>query len=1377
MDNSLDFIKKLQHERTAYNFASQVRTLTNSLLQLSTGIYTEPERFVYELLQNAVDAFADTDSDTLEILIRVEDNKFIFLHNGNPFSAKDVEGICDVGNGTKANDNKKIGYKGIGFKSVFMPSVSRVSIKSGDFCFMFDKNEAVNIMPPFPEDPLKPQEVPWQVIPISREDLDEFNLNGFNVATIVETTEAQEIANKVNGLFSNLQFLLFLRCRNVNIRFERNGQQMFSVGKEREVSNILPSIYTVKLLRDGQEESSWLLYSKEVEVTPQVKEDISKDFNTPDKLKGAERMEISFAVQVVDGKLKPIENSTVFTFLPTSYSNLKEPFLLNANFITDAGRQQLHQGSEWNKFIFKKIPELYLEFVAKISRCYSNYAEVLPTRYPAHDALTDLYRSALVESFRNVAFVPNKAGSKLLKLGEVLIDTTGVTHSVIPATRIYEYINDYTHNTFSSDSLIDDNGLSDYAHDKVALIKQEDIIRILNAQRLFEGLEEEDNVKLIEFLYNYAHSLKESSKFQEELRHCPFLLDANGNWDCPLNLFLPSEFKEHNEQAEDVNFLNEQVLDGIKPDVLSWLKDDMGMKELDDRGFVKYLIGHSDFITTENAVSIGKYLFKLWQRFNFLDEDNCSKEIRDLPFLAQDGSLKPICNLYLGSKYKPEDDIEPIHPDKSLFISDEYSTESDEDDWAFFLKKCGIGYKISITEELVSSQDAEYDFLKESATTFRDKPHSKTGYYGFKNPIINIKFRLYYFSIIDPKKPDYELDKLILSRILSMPLEQNKEDRIKGVVYYWGTNVEDSLFDFVPYEIKSKYKSYLEYVMAEYQRFPTTMENCEAANDVFINSPSNLLLGGNYLPILNIDSIVHDSWRQKLPFKQALSTDDLLVVLDRISEDTEADKEEVRERVSAIYRELIERGLQNSHELADWAATHKLLSKSGTFLSPSELTYITVDGFKSGNKVYCEKVGKENHDNLLQLLRTFGVKVITKKDLNPTFDGEHECGDIKNRLTEKVQYLALLKSETKADYEQCLSILTEIIDSSIFFKCKEISLTYGNNDDVLQRQTFEVDGKFYCVGDFSATKIQPLLTPLCKFLGIKNRESELMAILLTNSHDDLVEFLADKGCDVSCLVNPHKHEPNMGTSSEAHINNAPDSQYQEGSEPAKEPDGARHSASPTAPNAESKEKFLQEYSDKVKEFMGGSFSLPEDKKIAEHIITRYRVLMFIKNRCDFELAPGFDEKQYIQTEGYSPIPLPNGKYIHVQGTKYGIWHLSPNVWKDVVEHGHYVCLCTGNGENDFRMIKSEDDIKEIAESHKNVFMRLTPTEQMDIMDTIKSIISPNNIILGNHLVIEQIYSNRDVHLMLMVHPTADDTLNSMFDGVFNTNTDNFDIGD
>ena len=204
-------------------------------------------------------------------------------------------------------------------------------------------------------------------------------------------------------------------------------------------------------------------------------------------------------------------------------------------------------------------------------------------------------------------------------------------------------------------------------------------------------------------------------------------------------------------------------------------------------------------------------------------------------------------------------------------------------------------------------------------------------------------------------------------------------------------------------------------------------------------------------------------------------------------------------------------------------------------------------------------------------------------------------------------------------------------------------------------------------------------------------------------------------------------------------------------------------------------EYWNEYSARIKEFMGGDFTMPLDRVKSEHIISRYRALMYIKKLDAFTLKPEFDEKGYIRTDGYAPIPLSDGKHINIQSAKFGIWHLSPVIWNDIVENGNYACLCTGNGENDFLLIKDEDDIKVIAESTKNVFMRLTPTKSMNIMDTIKSVLSPNQVVFDDNIIFETIYSNRDVHLMLLVHPTTEPVLNSMFDEYQRREHNNYDI--
>lgn len=45
----------------------------------------------------------------------------------------------------------------------------------------------------------------------------------------------------------------------------------------------------------------------------------------------------------------------LFTYLPTSI-NYNFPFLINANFLTDAGRQNIHLDLEWNQWLFNQIP-------------------------------------------------------------------------------------------------------------------------------------------------------------------------------------------------------------------------------------------------------------------------------------------------------------------------------------------------------------------------------------------------------------------------------------------------------------------------------------------------------------------------------------------------------------------------------------------------------------------------------------------------------------------------------------------------------------------------------------------------------------------------------------------------------------------------------------------------------------------------------------------------------------------------------------------------------------------------------------------------------------------------------------------------------------
>ena len=867
-----------------------------------------------------------------------------------------------------------------------------------------------------------------------------------------------------------------------------------------------------------------------------VKLALEHDFNTPDKLKGAERVEISFAVKTNHDKVERVSDTSVFTFLPTSYRGLRQPFLINSNFITDAGRQQLHQESEWNKLIFKKIPALYLDFTSHFSKTYSNYTEVLPAIYPDNDTLVGFYRGELQKAFDSVAFVPNRNGN-LLKLPDVLIDKTGASKGVIPVDRILRHLNSKRNAHFTVDSFVEDESIEDYARHFINLFEAKDLIRLFADTSTTAGISVSNDIKLIRFLHDYFGRTQNLSDYKESLADTAFLLDEDGNLRRPNELFFPSDFQKRNDEVANVAILDDEIYNGTKADsaLIDWLTS-LGVRNLSNMSFVEYLSSHPDYITQENALSIGRFLFNVWKQENFLEQGSYSKKIRNLCFLTKGGQLRPICNLYLGSLYRPDDDMEIVNPQADLYISDDYPGGMAVEDWSFFLKKCGAIYKIGMAEKDYSTSELGFGFLKRTAEAFRDCPHGYTNYYGFKNPIIDIHFRVSYFTFIDFNNPNYELDKFIFSKVLSMNRgEWDTIDRVYGKIHYWGYRVEKLLSEFAPYEFKSKYKSFLEYVIANEQKFPTTQGTSEKPSEVFINNPSTVELGGKYLPILAIDTKVHESWRAILPFKQNLTTEDLLVVLERVSTDDETGKESRRDFVSRIYKEIIDRDEQCSETIKEWSKTHSILSQSGDFLPATDLTYITVDGFNNGRgKVYCDKVGQGNKEKLLQLLKTLGVYVITQDDLNPSFENAREDNELKNRLLDKLQYITVLRKGGKKDSEEKIQELTEKIQSSYFFKCEDISLTYGEENDTISKSTFSQGDSFYYTGNITPARMEPLMSPLCTFLGLgAGAEGKLMIILITDDQQALIDYLADSGYDVSGLPKPEQASEESITSMEA----------------------------------------------------------------------------------------------------------------------------------------------------------------------------------------------------------------------------------------------------
>lgn len=1112
-----NFISNLQKKRCNYNHPDQATSQANSLILLSSGIYTEEERFVFELLQNAVDAHNE-ESEILDVKMIIKDGYFIFLHNGEAFTERDIEGLCDVGNGNKMKDVKKIGYKGIGFKSVFMRSTN-VTVQSGGYCFKFDKshwdnywNEHWNDNDFGTRDRDKKYLMPWQIIPIETTPPILLSNYEYNVATYIKINGTDSLEQKILKLLSSSQFLLFLMSDNIRMTFESNGKTKCWIEKQKQNNQVV-------LSTNGKEESRWLIHTnKNVQVPPELKETINADINTPDKLKNVDTFDLSFAVALDEkGKLKRLEQAVVYTYLPTSFCFGSEgfPFLVNANFITDAGRQQLHKDSEWNKLIFSKIPSEYLTWMKEISTAYKNYWEVLPEKtYGKGNSLEEIYADEMEKAISQIAFIPcMKDSCQKVLAADAFMDRMGISDA-ISVEALVNHINRTYSRSFEDNNQIANiwkgsRILNDYG---VFIFDKQKLKKLFDDKQAFENISPELNAKLIEFLFGYYMQNKaEQEEFVSILQSTQFILDDKAFLCIPSDLFFPSTYKEQNELAEDAKLLNQAVYDLIESNnaIIDWLSK-LGVESLSDVTFIKNVLCKSGYITKDNAIEVIDYIFDTYQRINIFEEVG-DYYLKKLLFLSKQGTLFCADDLYLGSVFKPETDIEPFYKG-DIFISDDYGIDKNRLDYSVFLIKLGVNGTLQMKYRVVSKSSQYNRFPLLVSAINNSKKMYWTSWLNGNDYYFNFEyFELYYIPFVGLyEQDDFGLAKLVWTKIFQQEI-QYKDDYLKGNSGLYKRTLALKEYD--------GNVSFLDYCIKNSQHFPTTDGQQLTRDRILLNTDEIRLIAGNYLPVINVDCEIHDSWKELLNFRDSLSVSDCLTILTKVSQDRD-NTENNKERISKIYNRIVELDAlsdKNKGKITEWASNNLILSKDNEFVAPTALNHITLDGFSSKNRVF---IGNpSNKDKVVELLALMGVKIITPQSIKAEFEDKKESEELKQILKGKVSPLALIatgENGEKLEYVENKSRLNNLIDETHFYHCDKIQLTYGNSDDVIEKHTFGNKNEFYYIGNLRPANIEPLLEPLCRYLGIKGKERELFIMFYENI-DGIKQNLKDKGYDVSLI--------------------------------------------------------------------------------------------------------------------------------------------------------------------------------------------------------------------------------------------------------------------
>ncbi|TRU98306.1 MAG: DUF3883 domain-containing protein [Microcystis wesenbergii Mw_QC_S_20081001_S30D] len=693
MQNPKQLIEKIfnetgQSERDAENLA-------NALTRLTGDLYTETERFIFELLQNADDIPNETGQVNVLFVILCE--HFLILHNGKPFDSTNVDAISSISKSTKVNNSEQTGYKGIGFKSVFADSEC-VYINSGNFSFKFDRNDKRH---------KNLEKTPWQIKPIWI-DKKEYPVEiqqyqqffTFPVATAIYVGQAKikEYKTKLEKLFQDPRLILFLRhVHRIDVIGLNIGLNIdISITKEKQGEKY-------KICRNNQT-TYWLVQGFEFNVPKQIKDKMEGDKKIPDKLKLVERSKLTFAAQIIDNKLVAVneEDSVLFTYLPTNVKEYKFPFLVNADFLTTANRQEIHHDNPWNIFLFANIAYYSLTWIAEVAKKteYRNQVtNILPSKFSLNLAKSETFISfnqKFDQALELIAFIPSEQDNKLLTVNNSILDETEIT-KIIPVETVRTSFDSKRY--FISNSLLNKTKLKNFGVKIFDVKSLGSFLKSIHYQNIVKS-----NPQLI---FQVLAHLKTKNLSNRELLSIKFILDENSNLASPDLLY----FQIIESEKEIKEILNFDIFYFIHPDIdeklrqdqelFAWAKNNLRIKIFNGYEILKERINQAKYkpdveLSLDNCINYVRFIFKYYSQLN---SEQCQK-LNELQLIYRNPKdnkyyLDCACNFYLSDFYKPQYPTEEVANligiENFKFVIHNYcETTATVSNWKYFFLFIGV---------------------------------------------------------------------------------------------------------------------------------------------------------------------------------------------------------------------------------------------------------------------------------------------------------------------------------------------------------------------------------------------------------------------------------------------------------------------------------------------------------------------------------------------------------------------------------------------------------------------------------------------------------------------------------------------------------------
>jgi len=360
---------KLELGKVEQSYVTQILNMTGAYrreIDRSKGYHG---RQLLELLQNADDEAENKENPS--VLIKLEQDRLIIANNGTPFSKEGLLSLMYSDNSPKIKRQKKIGYKGLGFRSILNWSQS-IGIKSGPFSIEFSKENAIGFLNKLLENhpELKTEiekastenekyPIATLAVPKWKEtyDIDASEYDTYVVINFSTDKVRHDIQQQINEL--RMEVALFLNnLRKIKLESPERNESIVRIPPEDDAKDDTKDDDYEKIqLKDENgkviNSKKWRIFSNTGELPERLRQDeMTKQFEYDLRIAVSENIDDDI--------------NRLFSFFRTE---VKFPFpaIIHGTFDLDGTRNHLNK-NEVNEFLLEKLAELMIDTAKQLTQ-------------------------------------------------------------------------------------------------------------------------------------------------------------------------------------------------------------------------------------------------------------------------------------------------------------------------------------------------------------------------------------------------------------------------------------------------------------------------------------------------------------------------------------------------------------------------------------------------------------------------------------------------------------------------------------------------------------------------------------------------------------------------------------------------------------------------------------------------------------------------------------------------------------------------------------------------------------------------------------------------------------------------------------------------